>query len=137
MKQVLKNIIKIAIVVIFIVVIVKLGIGIYLYCKAQQVINTAEINLTGLSTDLQNNELLKYEGEIRGSQVRKLMNSVEYSSKNWPVSLTYAEGSINTTEGIKSGAVYLVSFEKDEQTGYVTSVMIVKKPVESDEGDEF
>ncbi len=103
------------------------GLGVYLFSLSQGLIDTAEASLNGLSVDLQNNELLKYEGENRrGSQVRKLMNSVKYLADKWPIELKYTDDSLDEDDysNIKSGKLYTVVMTTDPDSGYVEKVKI-------------
>lgn len=102
------------------------GLGVYLFSLSQGLIDTAESSLSGLSITLQNNELLKYEGLRRGSEVRQLINSVNYLKNNWPETLDYDEDSIKATAGVKSGKLYDVVMTTDSTSGYVNSVKITE-----------
>lgn len=102
------------------------GLGVYLFSLSQGLIDTAESSLSGLSITLQNNELLKYEGLRRGSEVRQLINSVNYLKNNWPETLDYDNGSIKATAGVKSGKLYDVVMTTDSTSGYVNSVKITE-----------
>lgn len=99
------------------------GLGVYLFSLSQGLIDTAESSLSGLSVTLQNNELVKYEGQRRGSEIRQLINSVNYLKTNWPEDLTL-EGDTTTTAGVKSGKLYDVSVTTDSTSGYVKTVTI-------------
>lgn len=105
------------------------GLGVYLFSLSQGLIDTAESSLSGLSVTLQNNELIKYEGQRRGAEVRTLINSVNYLDDNWPTDLGFAEGSVIT--GIKSGKLYDVTCTTDD-TGYVSVVSISEHNGESE-----
>ena len=100
------------------------GLGVYLFSLSQGLIDTAESSLSGLSITLQNNELVKYEGQRRGSEIRQLINSVNYLKTNWPETLELDDSGITTTAGVKSGKLYDVSVTTDSTSGYVTKVTI-------------
>ena len=100
------------------------GLGVYLFSLSQGLIDTAESSLSGLSVTLQNNELVKYEGQRRGSEIRQLINSVNYLKTNWPETLELDDSGITTTAGVKSGKLYDVSVTTDSTSGYVKTVTI-------------
>ena len=110
------------------------GLGVYLFSLSQGLIDTAESSLGGLSTELQNNELLKYEGTIKGTQVRKLIDRALYLKNNdWPISLTIKlNGSEITsrpaTSSIQSSKNYPVSMTVDTSSGYVSGINIGTAP---------
>lgn len=99
------------------------GLGVYLFSLSQGLIDTAESSLSGLSVTLQNNELVKYEGQRRGSEIRQLINSVNYLKNDWPENLTL-DGDTTTTANVKSGKLYDVTVATDATSGYVNKVTI-------------
>ncbi len=99
------------------------GLGVYLFSLSQGLIDTAESSLSGLSVTLQNNELVKYEGQRRGSEIRQLINSVNYLKNDWPEDLTL-DGDTTTTANVKSGKLYDVTVTTDGTSGYVNKVTI-------------
>ena len=99
------------------------GLGVYLFSLSQGLIYTAESSLSGLSVTLQNNELVKYEGTRRGSEIRQLINSVNYLKTDWPEDLEL-KGDTTTTAGVKSGKLYDVTVTTDSTSGYVKTVTI-------------
>lgn len=103
------------------------GLGVYLFSLSQGLIDTAESSLGGLTTELQNNELLKYEGErVRGTQVRKLVDRALYlQSNNWPITLTITSGKTEVKSrpnDIVASQYYKVKMTIDPATGYVSAI---------------
>ena len=99
-----------------------ISLGVYLFSLSQGLIDTAESSLSGLSVTLQNNELVKYEGQRRGSEIRQLINKVNCLKTDWPEDLEL--DGITTTKDVKSDKLYDVSVETDETSGYVKTVTI-------------
>ena len=99
-----------------------ISLGVYLFSLSQGLIDTAESSLSELSVTLQNNELVKYEGQRRGSEIRQLINNVNFLKTDWPEDLEL--DGITTTKDVKSDKLYDVSVETDETSGYVNKVTI-------------
>lgn len=107
------------------------GLGVYFFSMSEGLTNDAADSITGLSTELQNSELLKYEGDkVKGSELRNLGRKIEVVSQDWAETITGKIGTksysktadlVSALKAVGNNKVYKVEMSMGA-SGYVNSV---------------
>ena len=96
--------------------ILLITLGIFVFTQEQDTLGS--INLSEQEVLAFNNKFLAYEGYIRGSQVKQLINLIDSNNKSREQEgateriITYASGRVNDTKDVKTGATYEVELNK-------------------------
>lgn len=107
--------------------ILLITLGIFVFTQAQDTLGS--INLSEQEVLAFNNKFLAYEGDIRGSQVKQLINLVNSNNSS-----RTEEGStdriitlqgVTTTDDVKTGATYKVQFTYGANS-LITTINITK-----------
>lgn len=113
--------------------ILLISLGIFVFTQAQDTMGS--INLNEQEVMAFNNKFIAYEGDIRGSQVKQLLQAIrtnndatEQEGTNRKISLTGTLGTDPTkTASIKTGAMYTVTLGYDNKTSLVNTIDITAK----------
>lgn len=96
--------------------ILLITLGIFVFTQAQDTLGS--INLSEQEVLAFNNKFLAYEGTIRGSEVKQLINLIDSNNKSREQEgateriIAYASGSVKDTKDVKTGATYEVELNK-------------------------
>lgn len=98
--------------------ILLISLGIFVFTQAQDTLGS--INLSEQEVLAFNNKFLAYEGTIRGSQVKQLINLIDSNNKSREEEgandrlIKYSSGSVKDTKDVKTGATYEVELKKNK-----------------------
>ena len=110
------------------------GLGVYFFSMSEGLTDQAGDSITNLSTDLQNSELFKFEGDnVRGTDIHTLARHLGQIRADWAETITvYYEGGnftgndvteANIKGKINKGHVYTVEMQTGS-TGFVKYIRI-------------
>lgn len=98
--------------------ILLITLGIFVFTQAQDTLGS--INLSEQEVLAFNNKFLAYEGYIRGSQVKQLINLIDSNNKSREQEgatdriINYSSNSVKDTEHVKTGSTYYVQLKKNK-----------------------
>lgn len=96
------------------------GLGVYFFSMSEGLTAQSEESILNLSTELQNSELLKYEGDrVKGSDVRSLIRKIDLIGEEWPeeIDIDIDLDDVNTNR------LYTVTMETGD-TGYIETINV-------------
>ena len=99
-----------------------------MFSMASGLIDTAGDSITDLSVDMQNSELLTYEGaKVKGTEVRKLGRKIAQVQNNWAedfvITLDGSSSDANGLMSVKSGHVFTVTMTAGN-TGFIKTITV-------------
>ena len=97
------------------------GLGVYFFSMSEGLTNQAGDSIENLSAELQNSEILKYEGErVKGTDVKAMIRKLTQIGDDWPETLP----TFNTAD-YKNNKLYNVTMTLGT-TGYVKEITITQ-----------
>lgn len=113
------------------------GLGLMIYNQASSSINTSGLNgsssfntsgLDEIEKTTFNQKFQKYEGKIKGSLVKAMIQEVNENNENFDspymINVYYHDEIIDNEAEIKANQTYTVTLEKDEQEGVFDTIIL-------------
>lgn len=100
------------------------GLGVYFFSMSEGLTQQSEESILNLSTELQNSELLKYEGDrVKGSDVRSLARKVQLinNTGDWPETIS----GVDAPTAYNNNKLYNVTMTPGS-TGYIQTITITQ-----------
>ena len=105
------------------------GVGVYIFSSTSSITNTGRAQIDAAAAQMANSNLRQYEGRVRGSTVKDLVNYAGSlnAQEVFPTKLTLgtAEITLETdTSGYSSNAFYTVSLSDTDNDGYFDQITV-------------